>query len=68
MLSEESRERDFPSLAGMIYLNTAAEGVPPRAVGEALTRCAQHLLGRQGEPFYGPAIAIEGLQLGARQR
>jgi cysteine desulfurase/selenocysteine lyase len=36
MLTPESRRRDFPSLAGATYLNTAAEGIPPRAVGEAL--------------------------------
>lgn len=36
MLSAETRLRDFPSLTGMVYLNTAAEGIPPRAVGEAL--------------------------------
>lgn len=36
MLTPESRERDFPSLSGRTYLNTAAEGIPPRAVREAL--------------------------------
>jgi selenocysteine lyase/cysteine desulfurase len=36
MLTEETRRRDFPSLAEMIYLNTAAEGIPPLAVGQAL--------------------------------
>jgi selenocysteine lyase/cysteine desulfurase len=36
MLTPESRRRDFPSLAEMTYLNTAAEGIPPLAVGEAL--------------------------------
>lgn len=36
MLTEASRQKDFPSLAGKTYLNTAAEGVPPLAVGEAL--------------------------------
>jgi selenocysteine lyase/cysteine desulfurase len=36
MLSESQRHRDFPSLATMTYLNTAAEGIPPLAVGEAL--------------------------------
>jgi selenocysteine lyase/cysteine desulfurase len=38
MLSAESRSRDFPSLAGATYLNTAAEGIPPRAVGDALAQ------------------------------
>lgn len=36
MLTAESRRRDFPSLDGRIYLNTAAEGIPPLAVKEAL--------------------------------
>ena len=29
---------------------------------------SQHLFGRQGQPFHRPAIAIEGLQVGTRQR
>ncbi len=36
MLTDEERRRDFPVLDGMIYLNTAAEGIPPLCVGEAL--------------------------------
>jgi selenocysteine lyase/cysteine desulfurase len=36
MLSDETRLRDFPALAEMTYLNTAAEGIPPRVVGEAM--------------------------------
>jgi len=36
MLTAETRRRDFPSLEGRVYLNTAAEGIPPLAVGEAL--------------------------------
>jgi len=36
MLTPSSRERDFPSLAGMAYLNTAAEGIPPLTVRDAL--------------------------------
>ena len=36
MLTTKTRKRDFPSLEGRAYLNTAAEGVPPIAVGEAL--------------------------------
>lgn len=38
MLTDASRRRDFPSLEGITYLNTAAEGIPPLAVGEALAR------------------------------
>lgn len=36
MLSPLSRSRDFPSLAGRVYLNSAAEGIPPLSVGESL--------------------------------
>ncbi|MDY3556825.1 aminotransferase class V-fold PLP-dependent enzyme [Gemmata sp. JC717] len=38
MLTPESRRRDFSTLEGRAYLNTAAEGVPPPAVGEALAQ------------------------------
>jgi selenocysteine lyase/cysteine desulfurase len=36
MLTESSRLEDFPALAGMAYLNTAAESIPPRCTGEAI--------------------------------
>src|SRR5436190_5426076 len=36
MLTAESRARDFPSLVGMAYFNSAAEGIPPLAVRDAL--------------------------------
>jgi selenocysteine lyase/cysteine desulfurase len=36
MLTETTRLRDFPSLAGITYLNTAAENIPPLCVGAAL--------------------------------
>jgi selenocysteine lyase/cysteine desulfurase len=36
MITAQTRLRDFPALASMTYLNTAAEGIPPRCVGEAL--------------------------------
>ena len=36
MLTIESRSHDFPALATMAYLNTAAESIPPLCVGEAL--------------------------------
>lgn len=36
MLTAESRRRSFPSLAEMVYLNTAAEGIPPLEVRDAL--------------------------------
>lgn len=36
MLAPSSRASDFPSLAGKTYLNSAAEGIPPLAVRDAL--------------------------------
>ncbi len=49
MLTDESRRADFPSLDTMTYLNTAAEGIPPRAVIDALGQYAQDkLLGMDG--------------------
>lgn len=36
MLTAATRLRDFPSLHGISYLNTAAESIPPLAVHEAL--------------------------------
>src|SRR5262245_42971148 len=36
MLTDESRRRDFPSLTGRTYLNTAAEGIPPVVVEQAM--------------------------------
>ncbi len=36
MFTESTRLRDFPTLAGMTYLNTAAESIPPRCTGEAI--------------------------------
>ena len=38
MFDDASRLAAFPSLQNRCYLNTAAEGVPPIAVGEALAR------------------------------
>jgi len=36
MLTESTRRYSFPTLEGMVYLNTAAEGIPPLEVREAL--------------------------------
>ncbi|MFM7248524.1 MAG: aminotransferase class V-fold PLP-dependent enzyme [Planctomycetaceae bacterium] len=41
MLDPASRARDFPALGRMVYLNTAAEGIPPPAVAEALSQYAR---------------------------
>jgi selenocysteine lyase/cysteine desulfurase len=44
MLNQQTRNTEFPSLRDMTYLNTAAEGIPPRAVGEAINRYYQDKL------------------------
>lgn len=49
MLTAESRARDFPSLASRAYLNTAAEGIPPACVLDALADYGRDkLLGMDG--------------------
>lgn len=49
MLTDATRREAFPSLQGMTYLNTAAEGIPPLAVGQALQQYFQdHQLGMDG--------------------
>ena len=53
MLTPESRLRDFPSLADRAYLNTAAEGVPPQSVADALAQYARDkTLGMDGRKFH----------------
>lgn len=49
MLSPTSRLKDFPSLENRVYLNTAAEGIPPAGVISALNQYAQDkILGMDG--------------------
>ncbi|HWC89578.1 MAG TPA: aminotransferase class V-fold PLP-dependent enzyme [Pirellulales bacterium] len=49
MLDEASRRRSFPAFDQMVYLNTAAEGIPPPEVGRALEQYYQDkLLGMDG--------------------
>lgn len=36
MLTDSTRHRDFHALDGISYLNTAAESIPPRCVGDAI--------------------------------
>lgn len=49
MLTAEARSRDFPSLDSMVYLNTAAEGIPPLPVRESLLQYfADKQLGMDG--------------------
>lgn len=53
MLTPESRLADFPSLAGRVYLNTAAESLPPLAVRDALLAYWEHKsLGMKGRDFH----------------
>jgi selenocysteine lyase/cysteine desulfurase len=53
MLTTDTRRRDFPSLDGRVYLNTAAEGIPPLAVGEALAQYFRDKqLGMDGRPLH----------------
>lgn len=44
MLTDHSRQEDFPTLSGLTYLNTAAESIPPVCVGEAIQRYWQDKL------------------------
>lgn len=53
MLTEASRREQFPTLAEMTYLNTAAEGIAPLVVGEALQKYFRHKqLGSAGRPYH----------------
>jgi selenocysteine lyase/cysteine desulfurase len=70
MLSVASRQCDFPSLEDRAYLNTAAEGIPPLAVGEALNQYFRDKqLGMQGRDLHfaqweaAKALAAEFLGL-----
>jgi len=44
MLDQQSRDRDFPILRDRVYLNSAAEGIPPLAVNEAFQQYFQDKL------------------------
>lgn len=53
MLTQDSRLVDFPSLAERTYLNTAAEGIPPLPVINALNQYAQDkILGMDGRELH----------------
>ncbi len=57
MLTDSSRKHDFPALAGLTYLNTAAESIPPVAVGEAVARyVADKQLGMRGRDHHFAAV------------
>lgn len=44
MLDQQSRDQDFPILKDRVYLNSAAEGIPPLSVNEALQQYFQDKL------------------------
>ncbi len=49
MLTPESRSRDFPTLEGIAYLNTAAESIPPMCVFDAMSDyCNDKAMGMRG--------------------
>ena len=53
MLTAESRAADFPVLSEMIYLNSAAEGIPPLCVRDALLQYFEDKLkGMDGRPLH----------------
>lgn len=57
MLTAESRRDSFPSLAEMVYLNTAAEGIPPLEVLEALEQYFRDKqLGMDGREWHFAAL------------
>ena len=57
MLTESTRLRDFPTLSGMTYLNTAAESIPPRCTGEAIEAYWQDKLrGMKGRDGHFAAV------------
>ncbi len=63
MLTTESRRADFPALEGIAYLNTAAESIPPRCVGEAIARYTHDKgLGMRGRvPHFAAVEACRGI-------
>lgn len=63
MLTAESRKTDFPSLDGRVYLNTAAEGIPPLRVRNALNQYfADKQLGMDGrKPHFQTLDRVKAL-------
>jgi selenocysteine lyase/cysteine desulfurase len=71
MLTAQSRQQDFPGLRDRAYLNTAAEGIPPTCVLDALAQYGRDkLLGFDGRDLHeqqrqqarAGAAAMLGLQ------
>jgi len=66
MLTESTRRRDFPSLEGVAYFNSAAEGVPPVSVVDAMAQYAQDkLLGMDGRELHQNQWQAAKQQIGA---
>jgi cysteine desulfurase / selenocysteine lyase len=63
MLDEASRSAVFPTLEGRVYLNTAAEGIPPLPVREALAQYFDdHQRGMDGrDAHFAQWHALRGL-------
>jgi len=57
MLNPDDRLRDFPALANMAYLNTAAESIPPKCVHEAIEQyCRDKNDGMRGRKAHFAAL------------
>lgn len=57
MLTAATRQRDFPRLTGISYLNTAAESIPPVSVGQAIEAYWQDKLrGMRGRDGHFAAV------------
>jgi cysteine desulfurase / selenocysteine lyase len=57
MLTPTTRLNDFPTLSGIAYLNTAAESIPPRCVGEAIAAyTTDKLRGMRGRDGHFAAV------------
>jgi len=59
MLTDKTRLNDFPVLASMTYLNTAAESIPPMSVNEALAQYARDKgLGMRGRTLHNETLTV----------
>lgn len=59
MLTTEALHRDFPTLEGIAYLNTAAESVPPVCVTQAVSEYMHHKrLGMRGRDHHFPRVEM----------
>lgn len=63
MLTDSRRRADFPSLTGRVYLNTAAESIPPVCTGEALQQYwKDKLMGMAGrDPHFATTEACRAV-------